>query len=52
MIRVPADPGRNIRNVAEGNEMSRLKGMWKYVDEELNKIEDADVIDHCFQGFV
>ncbi|MCR4946855.1 MAG: hypothetical protein K5929_07940 [Lachnospiraceae bacterium] len=27
--------------------MSRLKELRKYVDVELNKIEDADVIHHC-----
>lgn len=29
--------------------MSRLKELRGYVDAELNKIEDADVIDHCLK---
>ncbi len=29
--------------------MSRLKELRKYVDAELNKMEDADVIDHCLK---
>ena len=27
--------------------MSRLKELRKYVDEELNKMKDANVIHHC-----
>ena len=32
--------------------MGRLKELRKYVDDELNKMEDADVIHHCMNDLL